>query len=117
MYNCQGHYLSSVSFEKRYFFSIFLVVTQNYDCYVNQAHVIRGNDVLMKCDIPSFVTDFVTLQNWQDNEENIISPYSSNGTFKRFFCKEVHHHLHPQFPLVLHMLHLKTFSHGSHDYN
>ena len=73
---------------KKDIFFDFLVVTQNYDCYVNQAHVIRGNDVLMKCDIPSFVTDFVTLQNWQDNEENIISPYSSNGTFKRIFVKK-----------------------------
>ena len=63
------------------------MVTQNYDCYVNQAHVIRGNDVLMKCDIPSFVTDFVTLQNWQDNEENIISPFSSYGTFKNFYLR------------------------------
>ena len=45
---------------------MFLVVTQDYDCYVNQAHVIRGNDVLMKCDIPSFVTDFVTLLNLEN---------------------------------------------------
>lgn len=51
----------------------FLVVTQSYDCYVNQAHVIKGNDALMKCDIPSFVTDFVSLLNWQDNEDNIFS--------------------------------------------
>lgn len=50
------------------------VVTQKYDCYVNQAHVIRGNDVLMKCDIPSFVTDFVSILNWQDNEGRIYTP-------------------------------------------
>ena len=65
----------------KFIFCVFLVVTQNYDCYVNQAHVIRGNDVLMKCDIPSFVTDFVQLLNWQDNEENIFSPSRiHNGT-------------------------------------
>ena len=52
------------------------MVTQNYDCYVNQAHVIRGNDVLMKCDIPSFVTDFVSVLNWQDNEDNVFSTSS-----------------------------------------
>ena len=52
------------------------VVTQNYACYVNQAHVIRGNDVLMKCDIPSFVTDFVNVFNWQDNEENVFTQNS-----------------------------------------
>ena len=56
--------------------SLFLflkVVAQKYDCYVNQAHVIRGNDVLMKCDIPSFVTDFVSVFNWQDNEDNVFT--------------------------------------------
>ena len=58
------------------FFFRFQVVTQSYACYVNQAHVIRGNDVLMKCDIPSFVTDFVELLNWQDNEDNIFSARS-----------------------------------------
>ena len=52
------------------------VVTQTYACYVNQAHVIRGNDVLMKCDIPSFVTDFVNVFNWQDNEENVFTQNS-----------------------------------------
>ena len=79
---------------------MFLVVTQDYDCYVNQAHVIRGNDVLMKCDIPSFVTDFVTLLNWQDDQENIFSPSSvdNNGTFFEIctqfyitqFCPKIH---------------------------
>ena len=44
------------------------VVTQDYKTYVNQAHVIRGNDVLFKCDIPSYVTDFVSVQSWQDND-------------------------------------------------
>ena len=46
------------------------VAIQEYDTYVNQAHVIRGNDVIVKCDIPSFVTDFVTVISWQDNAEN-----------------------------------------------
>ena len=58
------------------FLHIIKVVTQTYACYVNQAHVIRGNDVLMKCDIPSFVTDFVNVFNWQDNEENVFTQNS-----------------------------------------
>ena len=45
-------------------------MTQGYECYVNQAHVIRGNDVLLKCDIPSFVADLVSVTSWIDNEDN-----------------------------------------------
>jgi len=58
------------------FFLPLEVVTQSYDCYVNQAHVIKGNDALVKCDIPSFVTDFVSVFNWQDTEDNIFSTNS-----------------------------------------
>ncbi len=48
------------------------MVTQYYQTYVNQAHVIRGNDVLFKCDIPSFVVDFLTVAAWADNQGNVI---------------------------------------------
>jgi hypothetical protein len=51
-------------------------VTQDYNIYVNQAHVIRSNDVLFKCDIPSFVTDFVSVQSWDDNEGVTYSAHS-----------------------------------------
>ena len=44
------------------------MITQEYLTYVNQAHVIRGNDVLIKCDIPGFVTDFVTVTSWVDSD-------------------------------------------------
>ena len=30
--------------------------------------VILGNDVLLKCDIPSFATDFVSVVDWVDSE-------------------------------------------------
>ena len=72
---CKVLYAAALEYQNKpqSLFLFFKVVTQKYDCYVNQAHVIRGNDVLMKCDIPSFVTDFVSILNWQDNEENIFS--------------------------------------------
>ena len=75
-------------FKTSQFVPFFKVVAQKYDCYVNQAHVIRGNDVLMKCDIPSFVTDFVSILNWQDNEENIFSTDSflSQGMISSFIA-------------------------------
>ena len=48
----------------------FTVVTQDYDTYVNQAHVIKGNDVLVKCDIPSYVSDFLQVTDWLNNQGN-----------------------------------------------
>jgi hypothetical protein len=57
------------------------VAIQAYDSYVNQAHVIRGNDVIVKCDIPSFVTDFVQVVSWQDNQDSVfqMNPVASHG--------------------------------------
>ena len=48
-------------------------MTQTYDSYVNQAHVIRGNDALVKCDIPSFAADFVSVLNWIDDQGSTLS--------------------------------------------
>ena len=33
-------------------------------------YVILGNDALMKCEVPSFVSDLVQVHNWIDNENN-----------------------------------------------
>ena len=37
---------------------------QTYETDVIKEFVIRGNDALIKCSIPSFVTDFVTVLSW-----------------------------------------------------
>jgi hypothetical protein len=47
----------------------FLVVIQPYETDVAKEYVIRGNDALMKCSIPSFVSDIVQVVAWIDNEE------------------------------------------------
>ena len=49
---------------------------QAYNTYVQTSDVIQGNDIVMKCDIPSFVTDFVQVVGWED-EQNNIYPGSS----------------------------------------
>ena len=51
-------------------FSWNIVVTQDYDMDLLKAFVINGNDALLKCEIPSFVADFVTIDSWIDNERN-----------------------------------------------
>ena len=43
------------------------VVSQDYATRVNDFDVILGNSALIKCEIPSFVADFVSLISWSDN--------------------------------------------------
>lgn len=61
-------------------FKIFLVVTQLYESEVNNEYVIRGNSVVMKCSIPSFVADFVFVISWQDQTGKVFTYDSVDGT-------------------------------------
>ena len=45
-----------------------LVASQVYKTSGNEEYVINGNDVIMKCNIPSFVADFVQITGWIDSE-------------------------------------------------
>ena len=57
---------------------ISLVVNQNYMTEATNEYVISGNSALMRCVIPSFVSDFISLQNWQDDKGNIMVANSNN---------------------------------------
>ena len=57
---------------------VFSVVSQDYATRVNDFDVILGNSAIMKCEIPSFVTDFVSVINWSDNNDKEF--YSSQNT-------------------------------------
>ncbi|CAH0555685.1 unnamed protein product [Brassicogethes aeneus] len=47
------------------------VVSQYYDTDVNKEYAIRGNAAILKCQVPSFVADFVTVVSWHtDQNEN-----------------------------------------------
>ena len=46
----------------------FAVVTQQYVAETHNVYVIIGNSALFKCEIPSFVADFVTIDSWNDND-------------------------------------------------
>ena len=45
-------------------------VHQSYHTSTIEEFVILGNDALIKCTIPSFVSDFVTVVGWVDSEGN-----------------------------------------------
>ena len=44
-------------------------------------YVVVGNDVLLKCNIPSFVADFVEVVTWVDSESNTYYLSDKNGNF------------------------------------
>lgn len=62
------------------FIFLILVVTQDYETGTSAAYVIIGNSALLKCEVPSFVGDFVTVVNWIDSEGNEHFPSENRGT-------------------------------------
>lgn len=56
------------------------VVHQYYQSEVNNEYVIRGNSAILKCSIPSFVSEFVQVVGWQDNQGNSFNPNEGHGT-------------------------------------
>ena len=60
------------------------MVSQSYTSGAHEVYVIVGNYALVKCEIPSFVADFVSVVSWVDNEENEYFP-SKIGTFDNLF--------------------------------
>ncbi|KAA0190205.1 hypothetical protein HAZT_HAZT007596 [Hyalella azteca] len=43
-----------------------LLVAQTYETDVDNEYVIVGNAAVMRCDVPSFKTDFVTVTTWHE---------------------------------------------------
>ncbi|XP_044596025.1 Down syndrome cell adhesion molecule-like protein Dscam2 isoform X38 [Cotesia glomerata] len=54
------------------------VVHQYYQSEVNNEYVIRGNSAILKCSIPSFVSEFVQVVGWQDDQGNSFNPNEEN---------------------------------------
>lgn len=77
------------------------VVQQFYQSEVNNEYVIRGNSAILKCSIPSFVADFVSVLSWNDENGNIYTSSvndagatTSNNQFGLFsiffyFCSSI----------------------------
>ena len=63
------------------------VATQSYRVDVGVAQVIRGNEVIIKCDIPSFAADFVSVSDWVDSEGISYQPSSSLGKIFWFWIQ------------------------------
>ena len=59
------------------------VSSQRYEIDILRESVILGNDALFKCSIPSFVSDFVSVDSWVDSEANNLG--SSSLSFGNFW--------------------------------
>ena len=57
-------------------------VVQSYDTNVGMEDVLLSNDVLFKCNIPSFISDFVSVVGWVDSEGSSHS--GENGYLGNF---------------------------------
>lgn len=55
------------------------VVAQFYDTDVNKEYAIRGNSAILKCQIPSFVADFVSVVSWHTDQGESFAPGGPDG--------------------------------------
>ncbi|XP_049546748.1 Down syndrome cell adhesion molecule-like protein Dscam2 isoform X11 [Anopheles darlingi] len=68
------------------------VVNQYYEAEVVSEYVIRGNTAVLKCNIPSFVTDFVKVDSWigSDGQEYLASDQDDDGKYMVLPSGELH---------------------------
>ena len=60
------------------------MVYQTYSTDVNVEHVIRGNSVVIRCPIPSYVADYVSVDSWLVDATEIFADHwgTSSHTLK-----------------------------------
>lgn len=55
-------------------FMFISVVIQPYEAEADNEYVIRGNSAIMKCEIPSYVSDFIVVDMWTDSDGGSYYP-------------------------------------------
>ena len=76
------------------------MIVQDYETDVGKEYVIKGNDALMKCSIPSFVADSVQVVSWSDSEGVIITKEQHYSNGNDFFREAAKLWKHKQLRLV-----------------
>ena len=56
----------------------------------SDAYVIIGNSALLKCEVPSFVGDFVSVVNWIDSKGNEHFPTENHSKEKKIYSNGIH---------------------------
>lgn len=77
------------------------VVAQLYDTDVNKAYIIRGNSAVLKCEIPSFVADFVHVVSWHTDQEEHFYPGENYGWSPSSSNLDVRNQSNPIIPVHL----------------
>lgn len=71
---------------------IISVVIQPYEAEADNEYVIRGNSAIMKCEIPSYVSDFIVVDMWTDSDGGSYYPNNDNyGTQHRIINNHCQH--------------------------
>lgn len=63
---------------------LILVVSQSYEAEADNEYVIRGNAAIMKCEVPSFVSDFVSVEMWTDSDGGTYYPGNNEGILPHY---------------------------------
>lgn len=67
------------------------VVQQFYQSRVIDEFVLKGNTGILKCLVPSFVTDFVQVEAWVADDGTIYKYQNEGGDFGNFLkCNQDH---------------------------
>ena len=75
-----------------------LVVGQSYQVNVHDEYVLLGNAALLRCLVPSFVSDYVIVDAWHSDTDDVITPNHRHGIY-----------LPPSAPLFRHQSVLVTW--------
>ncbi len=65
-----------------------LVVIQPYETDVIKEFAIRGNAAIMKCQVPSYVSDFISIISWHTDREEEFRPGQNYGKKSKKFKKK-----------------------------
>ncbi|VEN44089.1 unnamed protein product [Callosobruchus maculatus] len=65
------------------------VVAQSYEVEADNEYVIRGNAAVMKCEVPSFVSDYVEVVGWRDSQGNSYLPGGGDYVVQQFYQSRV----------------------------
>ncbi|XP_035901252.1 Down syndrome cell adhesion molecule-like protein Dscam2 isoform X36 [Anopheles stephensi] len=67
------------------------VINQHYQPEILTEYVIRGNSAILKCSIPSFVSDFVRVESWIDEDGiELVQSDSYDGKYMVLPSGELH---------------------------
>ncbi|XP_049290922.1 Down syndrome cell adhesion molecule-like protein Dscam2 isoform X28 [Anopheles funestus] len=67
------------------------VINQHYQPEILTEYVIRGNSAILKCSIPSFVSDFVRVESWIDEDGNeLVQSENYDGKYMVLPSGELH---------------------------